>query len=108
MKLDSKRLGGKWYLDYSKRKIYSDFYTIWQPESKSVVERTAIYNINSAKSYNSKIFKPTFIQVDQIKRHSSPWLDEFWGLISKFCVEFLSITIEHLYQSVVPLTNSMF
>ena len=74
-----KEVKGKWYLDYSKRKIYSDFYTIWQPESKSVVERTAIYNINSAKSYDSKIFKPTFIQVDQIKRHSSPWLDGFWN-----------------------------
>lgn len=74
-----KQIGNKWYLDYSKRKIYSDFFSKWQPDSKSVIERVVIYNVNTEQSYNNKIFKTAFnLVAEPIKYHSSNWLDEFW------------------------------
>ena len=74
-----KKIGGKWYLDYSRKKIYSDYFSKWQPDSKSVLERIAIYNINSERLYDNKLFKTSFnLVAEPIKYHTDSWLDEFW------------------------------
>jgi carboxypeptidase-like protein len=74
-----KQIKDRWYLDYSKKTIYSTFFSKWQPGSKSTLERIAIYNINELVEHDSKNFKSVLnIIAEPIKLHIGDWSDNFW------------------------------
>lgn len=74
-----KEVNKKWYLDYSKVKTSSDFFSRWKSNSISTGIKTVIYNINDSIPYDSEIFKTAFnLVAEPVKYHIGDWSDDFW------------------------------
>ena len=74
-----KQINDKWYLDYSKRKIYTDFFSKLKPGSKSTLERVVIYNIDKRVQYDGEVFKTVIDNIaEPIKWYLGDWSDSFW------------------------------
>ena len=76
--IEFKEVDGKWYLQHSKRKIYSSFFNRWKQDSKSVLIREVIYNIDNS-NYESSLYKKAFnLIAEPIKPHLGDWSDKYW------------------------------
>ena len=74
-----KEVNKKWYLDYSKVKTSSGFFSKWKSNSISTRIRTVLYNINDSIQYDNKTFKIAFnLVAEPIKYHIGDWSDDFW------------------------------